>query len=104
MKKPRYKDKAVASVCQVFYRQYMLSPAAFFSKKCYRTQNYIHYNQKLLKLTQKRSLQEIFRIGNTYSVSTIFRCCSKNMMRSFSPLFEIRVDVRIKDCNHFFIR
>jgi hypothetical protein len=51
MKKPQYKDTAAASICQAFYRQYMLSSPGIFSKKCCRTQNYIHYNQKLLKLT-----------------------------------------------------
>ena len=60
MKKPQYKDSVAASFCQVFYRQYLLSPSAFFSKKCYRTQNYIHYNQKLLKLTYKRAVFRIF--------------------------------------------
>ena len=59
MKKPQYKDTVAASFCQVFYRQYMLSPTAFFSKKCYRTQNYIHYNQKLLKLTHQRAVFQI---------------------------------------------
>ena len=72
MKKPRYKDKAVASVCQVFYRQYMLSPAAFFSKKCYRTQNYIHYNQKLLKLTHRRGLYSRFSESRALTVCLQF--------------------------------
>ena len=34
MKKPQYKDTPVASVCQAFYRQYMLSPKASFAKNC----------------------------------------------------------------------
>ena len=51
MKKPQYKDKPETSVCQVFYRQYMLSRRGIVAKNCFRTQNYIHYNQNLLKLT-----------------------------------------------------
>ena len=62
MKKPQYKDTVAASFCQVFYRQYMLSPGTFFSKKCYRSQNYIHYNQKLLKLTYQRAVSRIFSL------------------------------------------
>ena len=69
MKKPQYKDTVAASFCQVFYRQYMLSPGAFFSKKCYRSQNYIHYNQKLLKLTVKRGFStEISDIDLEYQL------------------------------------
>ena len=51
MKKPQYKDTAATSICQVFYRQYMLSRRGIVAKNCFRTQNYIHYNQNLLKLT-----------------------------------------------------
>ena len=55
MKKPQCKDKAVASLCQVFYRQYMLSHPGIVAKNCFRTQNFIQYRQKLLILTVKRS-------------------------------------------------
>ena len=41
MKKPQYKDKPETSVCQVFYRQYMLSPEELCGKKCYKGQNFI---------------------------------------------------------------
>jgi len=51
MKKPQCKDKAVASLCQVFYRQYMLSYPSIVAKNCFRTQNFIQYRQKLLILT-----------------------------------------------------
>ncbi len=34
MKKPQYKDTPAASICQAFYRQYMLSIKAPFAKKC----------------------------------------------------------------------
>ena len=51
MKKPQYKDTVVTSICQVFHRQYMLSNSEIVAKNCFRTQNYIHYNQKLLNLT-----------------------------------------------------
>ena len=53
MKKPQCKDKAVASLCQVFYRQYMLSYPGIVAKNCFRTQNFIQYRQKLLILTVK---------------------------------------------------
>ena len=56
MKKPQYKDTPVASVCQAFYRQYMLSNISMLAKKCYTTQNSIYYNQNLLILTMIRSL------------------------------------------------
>ena len=53
MKKPQYKDKPETSVCQVFYRQYMLSYPGIVAKNCFRTQNFIQYRQKLLILTVK---------------------------------------------------
>ena len=53
MKKPQYKDKPETSVCQVFYRQYMLSLSGIVAKNCFRTQNFIQYRQKLLNLTIK---------------------------------------------------
>ena len=53
MKKPQCKDKAVASLCQAFYRQYMLSYPGIVAKNCFRTQNFIQYRQKLLILTVK---------------------------------------------------
>ena len=53
MKKPQCKDKAVTSLCQVFYRQYMLSYPGIVAKNCFRTQNFIQYRQKLLILTVK---------------------------------------------------
>ena len=53
MKKPQCKDKAAASLCQVFYRQYMLSYPGIVAKNCFRTQNFIQYRQKLLILTVK---------------------------------------------------
>ena len=53
MKKPQYKDTPVASVCQAFYRQYMLSYPGIVAKNCFRTQNFIQYRQKLLILTVK---------------------------------------------------
>ena len=53
MKKPQYKDKPETSVCQVFYRQYMLSLSGIVAKNCFRTQNFIQYRQKLLILTVK---------------------------------------------------
>ena len=56
MKKPQCKDKAVASLCQVFYRQYMLSYPSIVAKNCFRTQNFIQYRQKLLILTVRRSV------------------------------------------------
>ena len=59
MKKPRYKDKAVASVCQVFYRQYMLSYPGIVAKNCFRTQNFIQYRQKLLILTLSRTFSVV---------------------------------------------
>ena len=55
MKKPQYKDKPETSVCQVFYRQYMLSLSGIVAKNCFRTQNFIQYRQKLLILTIKVS-------------------------------------------------
>jgi hypothetical protein len=51
MKKPQCKYTVATSICQVFYRQYMLSRQGIVAKNCFRTQNYIHYNQNLLKLT-----------------------------------------------------
>ena len=51
MKKPQCKYTAATSIFQVFYRQYMLSCRGIVAKNCFRTQNYIHYNQNLLKLT-----------------------------------------------------
>ena len=53
MKKPQCKNKAVASLCQAFYRQYMLSYPGIVAKNCFRTQNFIQYRQKLLILTVK---------------------------------------------------
>ena len=53
MKKPQYKDKPETSVCQVCYRQYMLSRSGIVAKNCFRTQNFIQYRQKLLILTVK---------------------------------------------------
>ena len=51
MKKPQYKDKPETSVCQVFYRQYMLSQEELCNKKCYKGQNFTQWYQILLKLT-----------------------------------------------------
>ena len=41
MKKPQCKDTCAKSVCQAFYRQYMLSPEELCDKKCYKGQNFI---------------------------------------------------------------
>ena len=41
MKKPQCKDTCAKSVCQAFYRQYMLSPEELCGKKCYKGQNFI---------------------------------------------------------------
>ena len=60
MKKPQCKNKAVASLCQAFYRQYMLSYPGIVAKNCFRTQNFIQYRQKLLILTVKRSIFHSF--------------------------------------------
>ena len=35
MKKPRYKDTLTTSICQAFYRQYMLSSSRIPAKKCF---------------------------------------------------------------------
>ncbi len=51
MKKPQCKDTCVKPVCQAFYRQYMLSQKELCNKKCYERQNFIQWNQILLKLT-----------------------------------------------------
>ena len=53
MKKPQCKDTCVKTVCQAFYRQYMLSLSGIVAKNCFRTQNFIQYRQKLLILTVK---------------------------------------------------
>ena len=51
MKKPQCKDTCVKTVCQAFYRQYMLSPEELCNKKCYKGQNFTQWYQILLKLT-----------------------------------------------------
>ena len=51
MKKPQCKNTCVKPVCQAFYRQYMLRPEELCGKKCYKGQNFIQWNQILLKLT-----------------------------------------------------
>ena len=51
MKKPQCKDTCAKSVCQAFYRQYMLSPEELCGKKCYKGQNFTQWCQILLKLT-----------------------------------------------------
>ena len=51
MKKPQCKDTCVKTVCQAFYRPYMLSPAELCNKKCYKGQNFTQWYQILLKLT-----------------------------------------------------
>ncbi len=55
MKKPQCKDTLTTSICQAFYRQYMLSSSRIPAKKCFRRQNFIQYRQKLLILTIKVS-------------------------------------------------
>ena len=56
MKKPRCKDTCVKPVCQAFHRQYMLSQEELFGKKCYKGQNFIQWNQIMLKLTSRSLL------------------------------------------------
>ena len=51
MKKPQCKDTCVKTVCQAFYRQYMLSSEELCNKKCYKGQNFTQWYQILLKLT-----------------------------------------------------
>ena len=51
MKKPQCKDTCVKTVCQAFYRQYMLSLEELYNKKCYKGQNFTQWYQILLKLT-----------------------------------------------------
>ena len=43
MKKPQCKDILTTSICQAFYRQYMLSHPGIVAKNCFRTQNFIQY-------------------------------------------------------------
>ncbi|GGJ80986.1 hypothetical protein [Parabacteroides faecis] len=43
MKKPQCKDILTTSICQAFYRQYMLSHPDIVAKNCFRTQNFIQY-------------------------------------------------------------
>ena len=42
MKKPQCKDTCVETVCQAFYRQYMLSPEELCTKKCYKKGKTLH--------------------------------------------------------------
>ena len=72
MKKPQCKYTVATSICQVFYRQYMLSRQGIVAKNCFRTQNYIHYNQNLLKLTV--SLSDFSRSDCIYTICQLSVC------------------------------
>lgn len=93
MKKPQCKDTPTASTCQAFYRQYMLSSSDVVAKKCFRTQNFIQYKQKLLILTLIKGLSFPQPVANGFLLNTQNRQTNRffrTIMLLFISVFSVK--------------
>ena len=101
MKKPQCKDTCVKTVCQAFYRQYMLSLEELCNKKCYKGQNFTQWYQILLKLTFRfLFLKEKDALSGAYNARTVnpHRQSSRKMyLKIFHRLFLHILAIRSKN-------